>query len=107
MAKKQTTTKRNRPACDQCGKPSVVALQDFALCVDCYHRLQEANYMAEKIVDAQFTRQMHMFNLNADQIAAAVPFPETVARFRIPAPIYHHQGDLALQNFNVSNSIVG
>jgi len=83
--------------CSQCSRAAVAAVNDIALCVNCYHQFQVARTLDLR-AHAMF------YNLAAEQMDYTVGFGPTTPKMQVPdIP----RGPVILNNIKVSDSVVG
>ena len=85
--------------CSQCERPAIGFVSGLPLCVNCYYKLQQANWMQE----ATYANYM---NFLIGQMEATVGLYGVTPRYEIPLPIIH-QGSMNIQNIKVDKSNVG
>ncbi|NPT36324.1 hypothetical protein [Paraburkholderia xenovorans] len=89
--------KRGAAGCGQCGKPAVAAVNNVALCVDCYHRFEVARTLGFRIAAIGM-------NHAAAEMDTIAPFGPSTPRIQVPdIP----KGPIILNNIKVDNSTVG
>jgi hypothetical protein len=74
----ETGDRGQRPACGNCGKPAIILLGGYPVCIDCKYKHDLSQWM-------QFTQNAVMMNLAADEIDAALGFGPS-PRLQIPRP---------------------
>ena len=89
----------NMVACNQCGKPAVVAVGDNPLCVDCYSKFQQA-------VRQQDIMMKEHYNRVIGDAEALTGMYGITPRYEIQQPVIH-QGDMTFHNIKVDRSVVG
>ena len=89
-----------KPKCSQCDTPAVWDIKGTYLCVDCYAKLQQANYL-------QFVQLASIHNQLSDNMDDIAGLPQTGGRFQIPTPTTIKAGQTTFNNIRVNDSIVG
>ena len=86
--------------CSQCKKPAILEIADNYLCVDCYSKFQQANYL-DWVIEAS------MLNYQIEELEHTIGFGYKKGRIRIPMPNTIKTGDFMYHNIRVDNSVVG
>lgn len=86
--------------CSQCDTPAVLDIKGTYLCIDCYSKLQEANYLRH-IQLASISNQL------LDDMDDIAGLPRTGGRYQIPTPTTINAGQTTFNNIRVNDSIVG
>ena len=89
-----------QPKCNQCNTPAVLDMKGIHLCINCYSKFQEANYLRH-IQLASISNQL------LDNIDDITGLPRTGGRFQIPTPTTINAGHTTYNNIRVNDSIVG
>ena len=89
-----------RPKCSQCDTSAVWDIKGTYLCVNCYSKLQEANYLRH-IQLASICNQL------LDDIDDIAGLPRTGGRYQIPTRTTINAGQTTYNNIQVKDSIVG
>ena len=85
--------------CAWCEKPAIGIVSGHPICINCYHKLQQANWMQESSI-------ANYMNFLIGQAEAACGLYGVTPRYEIPQPIVH-QGPMNIQNIRVDKSNVG
>ena len=88
------------PKCSQCNTPAVWDIKGTYLCVNCYLKFQEANYL-------QYIQLASTCNELLDHMDDIAGLPRTGGRFQIPTPTTINAGRTTYNNIRVNDSIVG
>jgi len=87
-----------RPACGQCGKPAIVALNELPVCIDCNYKFQQSQYM-------EFAQNAAMLNLASREMAIITGMPHLSAEVEIPPapvpPIHYNNQVVTVTGGNV------
>ena len=86
--------------CNQCKKPAILEIADNYLCVDCYSKFQQANYL-EWVIEAS------MLNYENEELEHSIGLGYKKGRIHIPMPNTIKTGDFMYHNIRVDNSVVG
>ena len=86
--------------CNQCDTPAVLDINGTYLCIDCYAKLQQANYL-------QFVQLASIHNQLSDDMDDIAGLPTTGGRFQIPTPTTINAGQTTFNNIRVNDSIGG
>ncbi len=86
--------------CNQCNTPAVYDVAGTLLCINCYAKLQQANYL-------QFAQLASTYNALLDNVDATVGLPVTCGRLQVPTPTTINAGQTTFHNIRVNNSVVG
>ena len=68
-----------RPSCGNCGKPAIVLLDGYPVCIDCKWKHDSSQWM-------QFAQNAAMFNLAAAEMDAVVSIGPPTPTIQIPKP---------------------
>lgn len=86
--------------CNQCNTPAVWDVEGTSLCIDCYAKFQQANYL-------QFAQLASTINALSDNIDDTIGLPRSGGRFQIPTPTTINAGQTTFNNIRVNDSVVG
>ena len=86
--------------CSQCRKIAILEIADNYLCVDCYAKFQQANYL-DWVIEAS------ILNYQIEELERSIGFGYKKGRIHIPMPNTIKTGDFMYHNIRVDNSIVG
>lgn len=89
-----------RPKCSQCNTSAVLKMKGTYLCIDCFSKLQEANYLTH----IQLASICNQLLDDMDDIAG---LPRTGGRYQIPTRTTINAGKTTYNNIQVKDSIVG
>ena len=89
-----------RPKCSQCDTSAVWNIKGTYLCVNCYLKFQEANYL-------QYIQLASTYNELLDHMDGIAGLPRTGGRFQIPTPTTINTGQTTYNNIQVKDSIIG
>ena len=89
-----------RPKCSQCNTLAVLKMKGIYLCIDCFSKLQEANYLTH----IQLASICNQLLDDMDDIAG---LPRTGGRYQIPTRTTIKAGQTTFNNIRVNDSIVG
>ncbi|MDE0426157.1 MAG: hypothetical protein OXN25_14965 [Candidatus Poribacteria bacterium] len=98
-SKNKKTTKMPEK-CSQCKKPAILEVADNHLCVDCYSKLQQANYL-DWVIEAS------ILNYQNEELEHSIGLGYKKGRIHIPMPNTIKTGDFMYHNIRVDNSVVG
>lgn len=86
--------------CNQCQTPAVWNVNGICLCVDCYAKLQQANYQNHVMLASTI-------NMLLDDMDDMIGLPRSGGRFKIPTPTTINAGQTTYNNIRVNDSVVG
>jgi len=85
--------------CSQCNKPAFVTVGGHSLCLDHYHKFQQANQI-------QDDREARYLNFLLGQMEAVGGLGPIFPRHQVSQPIIH-QGTMKFQNIKIDRSNIG
>ena len=86
--------------CTQCKTPAIYDMGGNYLCVNCYSKLAQANYL-------RHVQLASLYNQALDKMGNIVGLPVTRGRIYIPPPPTINAGQTTYNNIRVDNSVVG
>lgn len=92
--------------CSQCDRPAVVFYEDseLGLCVDCFHKLQQANALQQQTATARQNSIAELLNFNLAQMELQSGLPFSLPRYQT-TPNSYFTGNV--NNIQIDRSVVG